>query len=127
MTSLKKIATAYLESLEKADLEGVLALFAVDGQVISPLYGAKPAREFYSRLFEDTQQSKLTHLQTFEAMDPPQLCLFFHYGWTLAHGKEVDFEVVDVITLDEEKKISELKIIYDTQRSLEDWARLQKD
>ncbi len=126
MLSGKEIAKAYLNALEKADLDSVLALFAPGGQVVSPLYGPKPVRDFYTELFEDTQRSCLTHLQTFEADQPPQLCLFFHYRWTLANGKEVDFEVVDVITLHAEGKISELKIIYDTRKSRAGWDQLQK-
>jgi steroid delta-isomerase len=37
----------YLAALEAADLDAVLALFAPDATVVSPLYGTHPAREFY--------------------------------------------------------------------------------
>jgi hypothetical protein len=39
--------SAYLSSLERADAEAVLALFAPGAMVHSPLYGPRPATKFY--------------------------------------------------------------------------------
>jgi hypothetical protein len=36
----------YLMALEGRNLEGVIALFAPDGTVTSPMYGKAPARDF---------------------------------------------------------------------------------
>ena len=55
----------YLAALEVGDAERVLALFAPDGAVHSPLYGSVPARQFYPTLFADTAQSKLTFPRLF--------------------------------------------------------------
>ncbi|HCM49016.1 MAG TPA: hypothetical protein DIS91_00510, partial [Microbacterium sp.] len=38
----------------------MIALFAPDGIVESPLYGTMPAAEFYPALFADTASSRLT-------------------------------------------------------------------
>lgn len=42
----KIIADQYLKHLENADMEKVVALFADDGKVISPIYGTKLAGSF---------------------------------------------------------------------------------
>jgi hypothetical protein len=55
----------YLAALEVGDAERVLALFAPDGIVQSPLYGAVPARQFYPTLFADTAELRLTLRRVF--------------------------------------------------------------
>lgn len=45
------LVTAYLNALGASDLDAMLALFADDAVVHSPLYGTLPAREFYPGLF----------------------------------------------------------------------------
>lgn len=42
-----ELVSAYLSSLERADAEAVLELFAPGAMVHSPLYGPRPATEFY--------------------------------------------------------------------------------
>jgi len=46
--------------------------------------------------------------------DNNRVSLLFDYVWTLRNHKKVSFKVVDVIALDPQNKIKELRIIYDT-------------
>jgi ketosteroid isomerase-like protein len=107
-------AVAYLAALERADLDAILALFADEGVVHSPLYGTKPAADFFAGLFADTARSVLTHKATFIAEDGTGLALHFDYQWTLANGEVVTFEVVDVFRLAGDGRFASMTIIYDT-------------
>ena len=51
-----QLTDAYLAALEASDEAGVLALFAADAIVHSPLYGPVPAAGFYPALFRDTSR-----------------------------------------------------------------------
>ncbi|WP_237270756.1 hypothetical protein [Tenacibaculum discolor] len=42
------------------------------------------------------------------------MALYFTYKWTLKNNEKVEFDVVDIIELNSENKITKLKIIYDT-------------
>lgn len=83
----------------------------------SPVYGVKPARDFYTELFADTRQSELQLRGIFPEANGQRLALYFSYGWTLADGSHVDFDVVDILEFDEALRITYLKIIYDTVQS----------
>ncbi|GGS49812.1 nuclear transport factor 2 family protein [Actinokineospora fastidiosa] len=115
--SIEQFADAYLSALESRDLDGVLALFAEDGQVHSPLYGPRPAEQFYTQLFEDSYSSSLTLIGTMSgsaADGDPLVSLWFYYDWTLVDGTSAPFDVVDVFQFDEEGKAKRLYIVYDT-------------
>jgi ketosteroid isomerase-like protein len=106
----------YLAALEAADLDAVLALFAPDATVVSPLYGTVPARAFYPVLFADTAESRLTLKATMRGTrDGRELVSFwFDFDWTLASGEPAPFSVVDVAELDDTGRIERLTIVYDT-------------
>ena len=124
--SVKRLCNAYLAGLDAGDLDAVLALFAAGAQVVSPLYGTKPAREFYTALFSDTERSDTTLLNIFDQSETGgAVALHFRYGWTLADGTPVRFEVVDVIELTEARDaFAKLTIIYDTAPLRADWGRV---
>ena len=122
--SVRDLCTAYLAGLDVGDLDAVLALFAPDAVVVSPLYGTQPARDFYAALFADTAVSDTTLLTLFDSSDTGgAVALHFRYGWTLADGTPVTFEVVDVIELTPARDaFAKLTIIYDTAPLRGDWA-----
>ena len=103
----------YLAALEVGDAERVLALFASDGIVHSPLYGSVPARQFYPTLFADTAEAKLTLRRVFRD-DREAVAFWFDFGWVLADGTPAPFTVVDIAELTEDGLIADLPIIYDT-------------
>ena len=110
----RQIADAYLQSLQTADLEGVLSLFDPQGIVISPLYGQRPAPEFYRLLFRDTQHSETQVLDIMTNTQNKCLMVYFNYRWTLLKGEIASFDCVDLFRLNHDHKIESLRIIYDT-------------
>jgi len=109
-----EIAKKYLKYLEKGNIEKVINLFSSNGIVESPIYGIKKADEFYRELNNDTSNSELILKGIFEQNESNNLALYFTYKWTLKNNEKVEFDVVDIIELDSENKITKLKIIYDT-------------
>ncbi|OSY89334.1 hypothetical protein WH52_01475 [Tenacibaculum holothuriorum] len=110
----KEIAREYIIQLEKGNIENIVALFNKNGIVESPLYGVQKADEFYKLLNNDTNNSKLTLNGIFEDNNSNNIALYFTYNWTLKNNNIVKFDVVDIIQFDNQNKISNLKIIYDT-------------
>ena len=110
----RETALSYLACLEVGDVEGVIALFSANGIVHSPIYGMKEASLFYKELASDTQNSKLDLKGIFEDSESNQLAIYFNYQWTLKNGKQINFDVVDILVFDANDKIIDLKIIYDT-------------
>lgn len=113
------VAQAYLKHLQEGNMTEVVALFAEEGTVVSPIYGTRSAAEFYTLLGKDTQASELHFNGLFEEKDSGRIALLFDYHWTLKNGKKVDFTVVDILELDQNHKITKLTIIYDTVISRE--------
>lgn len=111
-----QLSHRHLEALEAGDLAGVLALFAPDATVVSPLYGTLPATEFYPLLLADTGQSRLTLRTTMtgEVDGRTVVSLWFDFDWTLASGEPAPLTVVDVAELDADGRIDRLHIVYDT-------------
>ncbi len=124
--AVKDLCNAYLAALDGGDLDAVLALFAPEAEVVSPLYGTMPAKDFYAALFADTKASDTELLNIFDSSDSGgAVALHFRYGWTLADGTPVHFEVVDVIELTAARDaFSKLTIIYDTAPLRGDWAKV---
>lgn len=112
-----ELVTAYLRALATSDVELALSLFAVDGQVHSPLYGLLPAAQFYPALFADTRESLLTLRSVMHGVDragSATVSFWFHFDWRLPSGVAAPFDVVDVAQLDPACRITALHIIYDT-------------
>lgn len=106
----------YLDALGNGDQEKVLALFAEDAVVHSPLYGPMLATDFYPALFADTAESRL-HLKCVlnGEMDGSTVVAFwFDFDWILADGTPAPFTVMDVARLDDTGLITSLDIVYDT-------------
>jgi hypothetical protein len=116
-TSPDELVAAYLRALSTADSGLAVSLFTDDGIVHSPLYGARPAREFYPALFADTSQANLTLKSVMRGEDQAgqvTVSFWFHFDWRLPSGTAAPFDVVDVATLAPDGKIKELHIVYDT-------------
>ncbi|GAB3655788.1 hypothetical protein GCM10028791_27220 [Echinicola sediminis] len=109
-----EIGKKYLDFLEKGQVQKIVELFDENGIVHSPIYGIKKAKEFYLELNNDTNNSKLHFKGLYENKDANDFALYFTYEWTLKSNQVVEFDVVDIIELDENNKIKQLKIIYDT-------------
>jgi ketosteroid isomerase-like protein len=111
-----RLVDEYLAAIESADAARILALFADDATVNSPLYGVVPAREFYPRLFRDTARStlRLRSVMVGETESRATVGFWFDFDWTLSDGTRALFTVVDVAELDQDGRIRTLHILYDT-------------
>ena len=116
MTKKEELCRRYLAALNQSDLKGVHSLFAPGAVVISPLYGRVEARKFFSDLFADTNRSDTSLLNIYEPVGTGHsIALHFNYKWTLKSGKDVEFEVVDILEMAENgESFQKLTIIYDT-------------
>lgn len=114
MMDVKSIGDAYLTFLEAGDVENILSLFSDNGMVVSPLYGSKPASQFYRELQADTENSTITKNGFFLDEHHNRIAIFFKYEWTLINGDVSTFDVVDILEFDSQNKIVKLTIIYDT-------------
>jgi ketosteroid isomerase-like protein len=114
---MKETIQAYLRALEKGDLPALEGLFSSDAVVFSPVYGRRPAVDFYRRLMADTRQSKITLFDIFTNDDRRTAAANFYYEWTLADGSQTAFDCVDVFEFDPDGRIKSLKIIYDTKKN----------
>ena len=110
------ISKSYIKYLSNGDLEQVLNLFAENAIVISPVYGERHFKDFYTELFMDTNNSDLKIKGIFEDAITGNIALHFNYEWTLKNNSQVNFEVVDILEF-ENDKIKKLTIIYDTMKS----------
>jgi ketosteroid isomerase-like protein len=112
-----RLVDEYLAAIEAADAARILALFADDATVDSPLYGVVPARQFYPRLFRDTARStlRLRSVMAGETIENrPTVAFWFDFDWTLSDGTNAPFTVVDVAELGQDGRIVRLHILYDT-------------
>jgi hypothetical protein len=111
------LVAAYLRALSTADAGLAVSLFTDYGIVHSPLYGPRPAGDFYPALFTDTSQANLTLKSVMSGADQTgqrTVSFWFHFDWRLPSGVAAPFDVVDVATLVPDGKIKDLHIIYDT-------------
>lgn len=118
----------YFSGLQSGDSEELLSIFEDDAVVLSPLYGKLSAKKFYSDLFKDTAQSKITLLNTFQSNENADTCAgHFRYDWTMKDGTLVTFECVDVFNVSENNKIRQLTIIYDTFGIRDNYNKLKEN
>lgn len=117
MSIKKEIARLYLKFLQEGDLKSIQKLFTEDAEVHSPVYGTMNAQRFYEVLLEDTATSVVELKGVFEEAETNRFALYFSYKWTLRNQKEVAFDVMDIIELNDSDLITDLRIIYDTVQS----------
>lgn len=115
----------YLDALSRGDLNQLMALFAPEAIVHSPLYGQQPAHVFYPALLQDSTASNIELLQIFHTLGTEYAAVNFLYHWTLANGEQVTFDCVDIFRFTETGKIKELKIIYDASQTRQHWSALK--
>jgi hypothetical protein len=116
-TAEDELVAVYLRALTTADAELATSLFTDDGMVHSPLYGPRPAAEFYRALFADTSRATLTLNSVMTGEDQGgarTVSFWFHFDWRLPSGAAAPFDVVDVATLAPDGRIRDLHIVYDT-------------
>ena len=127
MISLKDTIYTYFKGLETANRELITSVFSENARVHSPLYGDQPAVEFYTKLFADTNQSDVTLLNFFERTEYNYTAaVHFKYHWILKDGTPTHFECVDVFKFDENGRVADMTIIYDTAKLRTSFEALSK-
>ena len=112
---MKVICQEYISALESGNIDAILSLFSTEAVIESPIYGTMDATRFYKTLGDDTSQSQLEIQGIFEEVESRRAALYFTYHWTMSSGKEVSFDVVDILEIDDKEKIEKLIIIYDAE------------
>ena len=117
MQKLKDSIYTYFKGLETGNVAMILDVFAENAFVHSPLYGDQLAAVFYTNLFADTRQSDITLLNIFESIENNYTAaVHFKYHWILSDGTPTHFECMDIFKFDEQGKIADMTIIYDTAK-----------
>ena len=127
MIDLKDTIYTYFKGLETGNHELITSVFSENAMIHSPLYGDQPAVEFYTKLFADTNQSDITLLNIFESVDNNYTAaVHFKYHWILKDGTPTHFECVDVFKFDENGRVADMTIIYDTAKLRTSFEALSK-
>ena len=108
----------YLDCLQRGDIEGLIALFAPEGFVVSPFLGTMRARPFFEKLAQSSTRSVITPIELF-AGSRDESCsraaAYFRYDWTLKGGQMVTFDCVDVFEFEQASGLfGSMTILYDT-------------
>ena len=105
----------YLDRLEASDVEGIVALFTEDAQVVSPFLGRMSPRPFFEKVRDASGQSRIEVLDILlSARGASRAMAYFVYHWQLRDGTEVRFDCVDVFDFNEQGRIQRMTIVYDT-------------
>lgn len=124
---IERTIREYLKGLEVGSYENIIKLFSSNAIIHSPLYGEIKAKKFYQDLFKDTSKSKITLMNIFISQNNPKISAgHFNYDWILKDGTPTSFECVDVFQFDNDGKISELTIIYDTSKLRTSFEKMKK-
>lgn len=118
-SSRPEIVRSYFEFLTASDVGSIVALFAEDGYVESPVLGTMPATDFYRNLDDASAQNVLTVHRVMSSDDDRFHAAHFTYDWTLTKGGNIEFDGVDLFEFNDNNQIVSMKIFYDTHPTRE--------
>ena len=105
----------YIEAIQQHDFDKVVACFAVNAIVVHPIFGTKPATEFFRELLSKTTADKIAVKTIFYSADDPQsAAVLFSDEWKTADGTEFRNDMVLIFTFDDAALIEKLAVIFDT-------------
>ena len=110
----------YFELMTASDIEGIIDMFEQDGIVISPFLGTMAARDFYRKLGNASQASKLTVFDVLLGNAGGSAAAHFEYDWLLASGDRLIFRGIDYFRFGPSDKFASMEIFYDTHPLRED-------
>lgn len=118
------VCRRYIAAIEKGDLQEIDALFSQSATVRTPVSGHKPAREFYSYVFEVISDRKMIPRDVFlSSSNPNRIALFMTYTRTVRGNAPGTIETVDMFDLTETfDQISAANILYDTSPIRSDFS-----
>jgi hypothetical protein len=117
--SLEDRVKSYFQYLINKKSEDMIKLFAPDASVSSPLYGKISPLSFYPQLFEETKEMRVMIKNLFFSRENSRIvAAHFLFDWTLKNGLSVEaVECVDIFEFLPSDQISNLRIIYDTNKA----------
>lgn len=116
MTPAQKTACVrrYFERLSASDIPGIIDLFEDDAYVLSPFLGKMPAPEFFEKLGNASDASKLTVFDVLLGETGESAAAHFEYDWTLKSGEQFVFQGVDYFKFGTTGRFASMSIFYDT-------------
>lgn len=125
VTHIETLCRNYVASLERGDLDALLANFADDATATSPIFGKQSAREFYSYVLREITGRSMTLRTIFVgASDPSRAAIHVTYTRTVGSHKPATIDGVDVFELTEDgNRFAAVTIIYDTAPVRSDFDR----
>jgi ketosteroid isomerase-like protein len=122
VTALKTVpptVTRYFDALNAEDWDGFRALWVEDAAALAvgarPRYGVDDVMNLYSKIFDNW--SKHRDIPGRTLIDGDTVTVEVHFVGTTNEGREVEFDAVDVIDL-EDGKLKRITTWYDTARVL---------
>lgn len=114
-THITRHIRQYLHALAASDTESVIALFASDARIYSPLLGWVTPMPFYRQLAAVSGNSQIT-LQDIclSVLDQPRATACFTYDWRWKDDSLHTFECVDIFDFNPQGLIEKMVIVYDT-------------
>ncbi|SMY06779.1 nuclear transport factor 2 family protein [Flavimaricola marinus] len=114
------LVRTYFERLTASDTDGIVRLFEDDAHVISPFLGKMHAAEFFEKLGNASDASKLTVFDVLLGENGDSAAAHFEYDWTLKSGEQFVFQGVDYFKFGESGRFASMSIFYDTHPVRED-------
>lgn len=110
---MRSAMQAYLDALNRRDVEGIIALFAEKGTVEDPVgTGVEPARLALSRLVGGLPEGATFHLDTpIRTSHGSGAAMAFTVNLVL-NGKAMEIKSIDVMQFDDIGLITEMKAYY---------------
>jgi len=122
MTPQEKVTKVkrYFELMTASDIDGIIALFDANAHVLSPFLGKMDASEFFKKLGNASDASKLTVFDVLLGETGDSAAAHFEYDWTLKSGEQFTFQGVDYFKFSKDGRFSSMSIFYDTHPVRED-------
>lgn len=122
MTSDKKVSyiRQYFERMTASDINGIIEMFEPDGYVLSPFLGKMLAADFFKKLGNASNASKLTVFDVLLGENGNSGAAHFEYDWILASGEQIVFQGIDYFRFSNTSKFESMSIFYDTHPLRED-------
>jgi hypothetical protein len=115
LVSTRETIERYVKAVQQHDYNEVIVCFAENAIVVHPIFGTKPAPEFFKSLFTNTGSDHITVKTVFDAADDPHTAdVLFYDEWRTADGTEFNNDIVLVFRFDDAALVRKLTVIFDT-------------
>lgn len=110
----------YFDRMTASDIDGIINMFEPDGYVLSPFLGKMLAVDFFKKLGNASNASKLTVFDVLLGENGNSGAAHFEYDWILASGEQIVFQGIDYFRFGDNSKFASMSIFYDTHPLRED-------